>query len=195
MDGEEGWSGVREELNLIRSQLMEPGQRVESNAKRFWLSEPGNGEDQEEEMQKAPELPSEYFQFRKIEDGPKDIPEYLVDFATRRLPLCVDYPADRALRAWNQGHWAWAALRTHTLYKPLEQVPGEACHHWIVLRGPGVYQPFRTSNKNEACNHLGYIDGTQIMEGFKYFVELQIFCASIPVPVPRRMRSTIVPEV
>ena len=185
MSSEARWIPIREELNLIRLTLRDLQQRVEAIAHR--LGDRQSSVEIEEEGETAvfgaPE--KSFFQFRIVEDGPLDIPQSLVSLARRRLPPYIDFPEDRAKRAWDQAHWAWAAIATETPYTPLEEVPGEQGFHCIILRGPGIEKPFRTTSKKVVSDLVDLEDKTVIFESFKYYVELEIFCSGIPILVPR----------
>ena len=177
-------TSVREELARAQIQLRDLSQRLEALASRFPV-DPSEGLELHFEDHYFEGVPSaRYFQFRIVEDGPIEPPSDLILFASGKLPSYIDYPEDRIAKAWSNAHWAWAALATHTNYRKAEAVIGEKPNFFLCLRGKGLHSQVYTTSLREAHAAFEELDGTEIIEEFKFFAELQVFCAGIPVAVP-----------
>ena len=179
---------VHGQLNRIRNTLRDLEQQVASVHNRLPCAQ-GISEEEVEQETEIPGAPEEsYFFGHVVEDGPLEVPQLLIQRAIDLLPPYIDFPEDRALRVWRAGHWCWAALATHTEYNPLGALCGEQPRHWLVLRGQGVEKPYRTTSYKEALHFIQALDGREVIEEFKFFVEVQIFCAGAKIKVPRWFR-------
>lgn len=117
----------------------------------------------------------------QVEDGPPEIPQTLVDFASTLIAGTGSL--HRARRAWEGGFWCGAALRTRTRFQPLESISVPDTH-FVVFRARGISRPFWVQSREEVT-HILQLPGSSsethpaepIVVGFPTITELDIFCA------------------
>lgn len=127
---------------------------------------------------------------RIAEDGPPRASVELLAFARAKLSSALVPVEQRVRRSLAAGHWAWVACQTHTPYKPLGPLTGLQSQHWIVLRGPGITLPVRTTSKGDLSRLVDLKDRETVAEEFPSLAELEIFCFSASIPIPQCRRWT-----
>lgn len=125
--------------------------------------------------------------FRTIEEGPAEIPQSILDYASVLTEVPdLDF---RVRRAWNSGFWAAAALVCHTSYRPLDPLPLWDTI-WVVLRARGISRPVTVSSWDEVQRLLN-LPGSRvdpIVQGFATLTEARIFTVGGGLDNPAHLR-------
>ncbi len=114
--------------------------------------------------------------FLSIEEGPPEVSEDLLEYARRELdPATSDF---RAVRAFQAGFWANAAVVCHV--PPFSFPPHLRLedHYWVVLRAPGLVCPFVVDNQGD-LHRLLQLPGpptSVVVQGFPTKTECNLFC-------------------
>lgn len=87
----------------------------------------------------------------QAEDGPPEIPQHLVDFASTLIAGNGSF--SRARRAWEGGFWCGVALRTRTRFQPLAAITVPETH-WVIFRARGISRPFWVQSREEVTHIL-----------------------------------------
>ena len=180
---------VATELRDIRAKLSELLQRVDRLLEGLDSEETSEGWELIEASSSVagfrdPSDPLFFGQSRIAEDGPLRATPFLVSLAATRLHSGQVLVRDRVQRCLNAGHWVWVALATHTSYQKEGQLSGLQTSVWVLLRGPGLSKPVRTSSKREAKAAVTDWDQTVVCEEFASFTEVQIFCLAARIEIP-----------
>ena len=117
----------------------------------------------------------------QVEDGPPEIPQRLVDYASTLIAGNGSF--SRARRAWEGGFWCGVALRTRTRFQPLATISVPDTH-WVIFRARGISRPFWVQSREEVT-HILNLPGSStdthppepIVVGFATITELDLFCA------------------
>ena len=114
--------------------------------------------------------------FLQIEDGPPEISRDLLTFARRELdPASAD---SRALRAFQAGFWANAAVVCHTAPFSPPPILRLEDRFWVVLRASGLACPFIVDNQAD-LRRLLQLPGPRVspvVQGLPTKTECVLFC-------------------
>ena len=122
--------------------------------------------------------------FRGLDDGPGEVPEFILARAREALSSKAPGIEARVQSAYRAGFWAQIAIATHTPYQSREPLPGLRACHRVVLRSC-FPSPFRVSVKRDIAAICDSRDATVLVcEGFSGLFELEIYCLAASSVVP-----------